>query len=145
MRLSMDAPPYRRPPLRHPADSPSNTIMVNKGFHVKAKLRSLRTQVQKVDTRTVALPSKQKDPIYNTDAFIAFRTMVLVRAGLRCEYIDHHGHRCSKAHPDHRMYADHRLELRDGGSLTDPNNGQCLCASHHTLKTMDVRVSRHRS
>jgi hypothetical protein len=33
------------------------------------------------------------------------------------------------------VYADHIVELRDGGSLTDPSNGQCLCRSHHEIKT----------
>jgi signal transduction histidine kinase len=40
------------------------------------------------------------------------------------------------------MYADHIIELRDGGQPFDLNNGQCLCASHHELKTMQARARR---
>lgn len=118
-------------------------IRVKKAFHVKAKLRSLAPQVKQADTRTTPLPPKQKDPIYNTDAFKVWRALVVSRAGLRCEAIDQHGHRCTKAHPEHRMYADHIKELKDNGSLLDINNGQCLCASHHELKTVDARKIRH--
>jgi hypothetical protein len=40
------------------------------------------------------------------------------------------------------MYADHIVELRDGGALLDLNNGQCLCGSHHEIKTMTARAHR---
>jgi hypothetical protein len=98
-----------------------------------------------VNTSTTPLAPKVKDPIYNSPEFIAWRTMVVARAGMRCEAIDEHGLRCSKASPEHRLYADHIRELREGGSLTDLANGQCLCASHHTLKTLDMRMRRHRN
>jgi hypothetical protein len=40
------------------------------------------------------------------------------------------------------MFADHIKERRDGGDPTDPNNGMCLCGSHHTIKTQRERARR---
>jgi 5-methylcytosine-specific restriction enzyme A len=106
------------------------------------KLRSLAPRVRTLDTRTTRLPPKVKDEVYTTSQFRAWRSQVVARAAGRCEWIDHHGHRCSKAIPEHRMYSDHIVELKDGGSLLDINNGQLLCASHHELKTVAARVRR---
>jgi 5-methylcytosine-specific restriction enzyme A len=100
------------------------------------KLRTLNPIVRVMNTSTTRLPPKAKDPVYNTDAFKAFRVIVLKRAGYKCE-------RCGRGHPDFTLYADHIRELIDGGSLTDPNNGMCLCASCHQHKTMAERVRRH--
>jgi 5-methylcytosine-specific restriction protein A len=38
--------------------------------------------------------------------------------------------------------ADHIIERADGGALYDPDNGQCLCVSHNTLKGNMSRVVR---
>lgn len=108
------------------------------------KLRMLGPLVQARDTRTVALPPKQADPHYLRPAHKAWRTLVLRRAGYRCEAIDQ-GNRCTRAWPAYRMYADHIVEIKDGGSLTDLGNGQCLCAPHHKLKTDAVRSRRTRT
>jgi hypothetical protein len=40
------------------------------------------------------------------------------------------------------MFADHRIEIKDGGHPFDLNNGQCLCSTHHELKTMAARAAR---
>jgi 5-methylcytosine-specific restriction enzyme A len=106
------------------------------------KLRSLPSLVRVLDTSTVPLPPKVKAEVYTTPQFRAWRAAVVARAGGRCEAVDR-GMRCTKAQPEHRMYSDHIKELRDGGSLLDLNNGQCLCASHHTMKTMQARYQRH--
>ena len=108
------------------------------------KLRSLAPLVRTTNTATVPLPPKVKDQVYTTPDFRLWRMMVVTRAGARCEAVDAHGHRCTKAWPEHRMYADHIIELRDGGSLLDIANGRCLCASHHQLKTVAVRTRRYR-
>jgi hypothetical protein len=106
-------------------------------------LRSLAPLVSTLDTRTTKLPPKVKDEAYTTNQFRAWRAQVVARAGGRCEAVDQ-GHRCTKAMPEHRMYSDHIVELRDGGSLLDLNNGQCLCASHHQIKTVAARTRRLR-
>lgn len=113
------------------------------GFHVKGKLRSLSPMVRTTDTSTTKLPPKALDPVYNTPEFKMWRAAVKQRAGYRCEAIDQYGHRCSKTAPEHRLYADHIRELRDGGSLTDHANGMLLCASHHEVKTVAARMRRH--
>ena len=112
---------------------------------MKGKLSALRPMVRSVDTSTTKLPPKQKDPIYNSPEFIAWRALVLRRAGYRCEAVDRHGHRCNKGRPEYTVYADHIHELSDGGSLIDPFNGMCLCASCHQVKTVAMRMRRHQN
>src|SRR5262245_40284862 len=105
------------------------------------KLRTLAPRLRSVGP-PVRLPPKVKAPIYNTPEFQAWRAQVVDRAGGRCEAIDPHGHRCSRATPHYPMYADHITELRDDGQAFDLSNGQCLCASHHAIKTMAMRTRR---
>lgn len=107
------------------------------------KLRSLPSLVRAVDTRTTKL-LPEHSPIYDTPEYRAWRAQVIARADGRCEAVEH-GHRCSRAAPEHRMYADHIIELRDDGAPFDVMNGRCLCASHHIRKTMTVRTRRHQS
>src|SRR5262245_12066888 len=109
-----------------------------------AELRTLAPLVRVLTTRTPKLPLRQSDPIYTTPEFQVWRAQVVASAGGRCEAVDH-GHRCSRARPEHRMYADHIIELKDGGQPFDIDNGQCLCASHHEIKTMAARARRLKS
>jgi 5-methylcytosine-specific restriction enzyme A len=109
------------------------------------KLRTLAPLVRTINTATTPLQPRQIDPAYTTPQYRAWRSVVVARAAGRCEHVDHYGHRCTNAQPEQRMYADHIVELRDGGSLFDINNGQCLCASHHQLKTVAARTRRYRS
>ena len=41
-----------------------------------------------------------------------------------------------------RLFADHIVELRDGGNPFELANGQALCGSCHTIKTMQAKFSR---
>lgn len=79
------------------------------------------------------LPPKQRADIYGTAGHVAWSKRVIARAGRRCE-------KCGATHG--RMYADHMIELRDGGLPFDVRNGWCLCASCHTTKTMIERAKR---
>ena len=108
------------------------------------KLRTLAPLVRTLNTSTTKLSPRRIDPVYSTPEFQRWRAHVVARAGGQCEAIDN-GYRCSKARPDHRVYADHIIELRDGGAPFDLNNGRCLCASHHELKTIAVRTKRLKS
>jgi len=92
-------------------------------------------------SRRLKPPPKTAASISATPAYRAWRAAVIRRAGGRCEWVEA-GTRCPKAEPDDRMFADHRVELRDGGAEFDPANGQCLCGSHHTRKTMAERARR---
>lgn len=114
------------------------------GFPFMAKLRPLAPLIRKLDTRTTPLPARKNDPTYFTPEYQVWRAQVVARAGGRCEaMVD--GHRCSRAQPEHRLYADHIRELKDGGSPYDISNGMLLCGSHHEIKTFDVRIKRLRS
>jgi len=106
------------------------------------RLRTLTPLVRTTNTATTSLPPKVKDAVYTTPQYQAWRNAVVRRAGGRCEYHDHHGHRCSRAQPEYRMYADHIVEIKDGGVVYDTSNGQCLCYSHHTIKTNEVKKKR---
>jgi hypothetical protein len=108
------------------------------------KLRTLGPLVRVHNTSTTRLPPKRMDAIYATPEFREWRAKIIARAGARCEAIVN-GHRCTKAHPEHRVYADHIIELKDGGSAFDLGNGQCVCASHHSIKTYKVRTRRLRN
>ncbi len=92
---------------------------------------------------TVVKPERKSyiNPLYSTPAYSVWRMAVVSRAGYRCQAIDS-GKRCGKAAPQHRMFADHVVELKDGGAPFDPANGQCLCGAHHTTKTVMARALR---
>ena len=106
-----------------------------------AKLHSMRSSIRVLDTRSVKPQPKQADAELQTAEYRLWRDEVYRRAGYRCEAIDS-GRRCTKAAPSHRMFADHIVERRDGGALLDAANGQCLCGSHHALKTAAARAER---
>ena len=92
--------------------------------------------------RTLPVARKQVDEAYQSAEHRTWRDAVIARAGARCEAVDG-GVRCRKAAPYHRMFADHVVELRDGGARLDPANGQCLCGAHHSAKTAAARAARH--
>lgn len=106
-----------------------------------AHIRTIAPLVRAVDTRTVRVEPKAVDPFYQTPEYLRWRSLVISRAGGRCEAIEQ-GSRCTKAEPAHRMFADHKIERLDGGAPYDVNNGQCLCGSHHTRKTVRARTER---
>lgn len=90
---------------------------------------------------TAQPPRKTVDPIYKTKEHVVWRSLVLQRAGGRCEWVGEDGRRCGRK--EVRMFADHIDEIRDGGALYELSNGQCLCGGHHTLKTNRVRARRN--
>ena len=94
-----------------------------------------------VSPRRLAVPPKAAASIYHTEEFRQWRDIVITRAGGRCEQVVS-GIRCAKAQPLNRMFADHIVELKDGGAPFDPANGQCLCGGHHTAKTAQARAHR---
>jgi hypothetical protein len=96
-------------------------------------LRLIKPPIPKLAYRTVALPPKERAEIYATDEHVAWSSAVRTRAGWQCE-------RCGRK--DGRMFADHIIELSDGGQPHDLSNGQCLCGSCHTTKTMHERAKR---
>lgn len=107
------------------------------------RLPMLGGKVALANLSKVAVPTSEgsENPIYQTPAYRAWRERVIANAGRRCEWLDG-GVRCPKSEPRNRMFADHRIELKDGGAPFDPSNGQCFCGAHHTIKTNMARVAR---
>ncbi|MGE0575436.1 MAG: HNH endonuclease [Reyranella sp.] len=105
-------------------------------------LPRLPTRLKPVDTRKLKPPPKTVDPHYQSPEHRAWAATVIDRAGGRCEFTTG-GLRCTRARPAHRMFANHKVERRDGGAPLDPANGECLCGSHHTRVTMQARARRH--
>src|SRR6185437_11918321 len=101
-------------------------------------MRQLAPRLGKLDTRSVRPPAKEADSFYLTPEYKRWRKLVIARAGGMCEQRG-----CGRA--ERRMFADHIKEIKDGGSPYDPANGQCLCGSHHTLKTVAMRARRMNS
>lgn len=60
------------------------------------------------------------------------------RARWRCQAVEG-GERCRARG---RLYADHIIEIEDGGAKLDPGNGQALCHAHHEAKTAAARAAR---
>lgn len=106
-----------------------------------SKLRTIQLGVATLDARRAKPPPKVAEPTYQTAAYRIWREEVIAKAGRQCEEVVG-GRRCTKAEPRHRMFADHIVEVRDGGARFDPSNGQCLCGSHHTAKTARARADR---
>ena len=95
------------------------------------KLKALRMPLDEVVTH-----AHTNDSYYNSKEHRAWRTLIITRANGMCQWPS-----CNAR--EQRMFADHIIEIRDGGSRTDPLNGQCLCAKHHAIKT--ERAKRERS
>jgi 5-methylcytosine-specific restriction enzyme A len=110
------------------------------------RLRSAAPLLQhRIDSKVLKVKSKEVEPFYKSLDYQRWREIVIAKAGYRCEaLIEGIGWRCTKAEPQHRMFADHVIELQDGGAPFDPANGRCLCGSHHSFKTAQARASRLR-
>lgn len=100
-----------------------------------ARLTSIASKVVTLDIRSAKPAPKEVDPHYLTPEHQAWRAEVISRAGGRCQYLG-----CGRK--EQRMFADHIKERSDGGEPYDVRNGQCLCGSHHTLKTIRKRAER---
>ena len=99
-------------------------------------MRMLGHRVAVADLRSARPQPKQAESIYSTPEYRAWRALVITRAGGRCQWPG-----CGRK--ERRMFADHIVELSDDGAPFDPANGQCLCGSHHTLKTTKAKARRH--
>ncbi len=105
-----------------------------------AKMKTAPPRLKRVDSWRLRAPDKTATPIYHTPAYRAWREAVIKRAGGSCQGALPDGRACGRREP--RMFADHIVELRDGGAPFDLANGQCLCGSCHSLKTAAARTIR---
>lgn len=105
-------------------------------------LRKLPPLIKALSSPFANLHRKVDRDWYQKPEHRAWRSAVLKRAGWRCQAILISGERCKHASPSHRLYADHIVEIEDGGSPTDLSNGQCLCHGHHEAKTALMKSER---
>ena len=91
--------------------------------------------LRRADLSAARLPPKTAAAWYLTPEHREWSKEVIRRAGFRCE-----GQGCGRT--DTRLFADHIIEIRDGGSKLDPTNGRALCGKCHSLKTAAVRAQR---
>jgi hypothetical protein len=103
----------------------------------RSRISNIQPRIGAVDTRAAKPPAKLAAPIYATPEYREWRATVIERADGVCEWSG-----CGRA--ETRMFADHIVELQDGGEPFALSNGQCLCGAHHSLKTASERARRHR-
>lgn len=98
----------------------------------------MRPRVATVDTRKVRVAPKTADPIYSSADYVEWQRIVVGRANGYCQ-----DPMCKtpRRRPS-RLFADHVIELRDGGAPFDPANGLARCGSCHTRKTAAMRGLR---
>jgi 5-methylcytosine-specific restriction protein A len=106
-----------------------------------AKLKMLGPRIPTADTRRVKPPPKTAEAWYLTPEHRAWAAEVIRRSGNRCQ-----DQTCKARHwPGQRLFADHIKERRDRPDLAlDVTNGQALCGSAHTRKTIEERAKRMR-
>ena len=81
------------------------------------------------------VPPKVAAPWYGTPEHHAWRDEVVKRANGMCQAPG-----CGRVGV--RLFADHVVEIKDGGSKTDLRNGQALCGRCHSRKTVAARAAR---
>jgi 5-methylcytosine-specific restriction protein A len=103
-----------------------------------ARLKTLRPRIAELDTRRVKPPPKTGDPFYDSQPWRALVARLLSLRGRRCE-----DPTCPTPRgPWRRVYADHIVELSDGGAPLDPANVMLRCPTCHGRKTAAARVRR---
>jgi len=103
-----------------------------------ARIPTLQSSVQMLDIRTALPAQKTADPHYLTPEHRAWRAQVIKLANGKCQ-----DPRCKTPHRTGiRLFADHVIELQDGGEPLDPANGLARCGSCHTRKTNEERSKR---
>ena len=103
------------------------------------RLRNVKPQIGTLRMAVAAPAPKRADAHYLSPEHRAWRAVVLARAANRCQSLF-----CETPQrgSGRRLFADHIVEIKDGGAALDPENGQALCGSCHALKTVSARASR---
>ncbi len=97
--------------------------------------RFLRPSLAQGDNRAVRPAPKQRAAHYGSEAHRKWSLAVLRRAAHACQ---------GCARTGTRLFADHIVEIADGGAALDLSNGQALCGACHSAKTAAVRAARQR-
>lgn len=98
-------------------------------------LRCAPPMLRRADLSAARVPPKTADAYYLTPEHRAWSKEVVKRAGFRCQ-----GAGCGASGV--RLFADHIVEIKDGGARLDPSNGQALCGACHTKKSAAARIAR---
>lgn len=90
---------------------------------------------RRIPTKDRRMPARPKEAaaVYGTSEHFAWAKAVKDRDGWKCRV-------CGES--SGRLYADHIVEIEDGGSASDIRNGQTLCGKHHGEKTAKERAKR---
>jgi 5-methylcytosine-specific restriction protein A len=96
------------------------------------RLTTLAPRLTALDTRRVKPSPKTVEPFYTLPEYRVWRSGVVQRAQGRCQDCGRGG----------RLFADHVVEVKDGGAPFDLANGRALCGSCHTRKTAAERARR---
>lgn len=99
-------------------------------------LKAYRPRLKTINTSRLAAPKKRGAKFYDEPEWRALVRQLIAERGRRCEH-------CGAT--DCRLWADHVIELKDGGAEMDPNNLQLLCARCHGVKTAAARIDRLKS
>lgn len=97
------------------------------------RIRTLSHRTGVADTRTTKPAPKRADPFYLSPEWTQLRSTLIRTRGARCQD-------CGRT--DGRLFADHVVELQDGGAALDPANVRLLCQSCHGTKTVAERAKR---
>jgi 5-methylcytosine-specific restriction endonuclease McrA len=98
-------------------------------------LRCVPPMLRRADLSAARLPPKTADAWYLTPEHRTWSKAVVARSGFRCQ-----GDGCGRTGT--RLFADHIVEIKDGGARLDPANGRALCGSCHTKITAANRMKR---
>lgn len=98
------------------------------------KLTLIKSRIGRLSGRSLRM-TKKADPHYGSAEHRTWVQAVLRRARYECE-------KCGRSGKDNRLFADHIVEIVDGGAKYDVANGQALCGSCHTKKTAKERMKR---
>lgn len=96
------------------------------------RLKALPARLVAAPPRLKPMP-KVADAFYRSPEWLAVRRAVEARDGKFCRC-------CGKAGV--RLFADHIVEIKDGGAKLDPANVQLLCGGCHGRKTEQAKAAR---
>lgn len=102
------------------------------------RLKLLSSPIRRLDTRIAKPAAKATDPFYLSAAWRKLVDRIVAQRGRRCE-----DPACrSPWRTGIRVFADHIVELKDGGAPLDEGNILLRCGSCHTRKTAAERRRR---
>jgi 5-methylcytosine-specific restriction endonuclease McrA len=105
----------------------------------RPRIRQQPPRISTESTRITKRRDKQTLPFYRTQRWKDFVAMLIRKRGRQCQ-----NRHCQRSGVMTRIFADHIVEIRDGGELFDETNIQLLCGSCHSKKTLQVRGERSR-